>query len=145
MSLGIVTAKELPVLVIFVFLPRPQIPFFFAASCILIVVSESVKDSLHSEQISAGNSPKYTPNIVSLIFPFLRVPFSQIGHFILCSPWFYSYNKTIITFLFINNTKIFVMRQNFIWILQFFASSFDTLFDIFFIYSPSNHLLSRMF
>ena len=35
-----------------------EIPFFFAIASIFLVVFESVKDSLHLSQISAGNSPK---------------------------------------------------------------------------------------
>src|SRR3989344_6454747 len=46
-SLGIRTAMEFPVLVTFVFLPRPQMPLRFAASSIRIVVASSVNDSPH--------------------------------------------------------------------------------------------------
>src|SRR3989344_8806982 len=81
-SFGILIASELPDFVIVVFLPSPQIPFSFADSSIFFVVFSSVKDSPHLLQIWASNFPKSMPNRTSFIFPFFKLPFSHIGHFI---------------------------------------------------------------
>jgi len=55
--LGILTAREFPVRAIAVLRPRAQMPFFFAANSIFLVVSSSVNVSPQLSQTSAENLP----------------------------------------------------------------------------------------
>src|SRR3989442_7597016 len=83
---GIRTTSEFPDLAIDTILARPQSPIAFARASIFFIASESTKDSPHESQISAGYSPRSTPNISCRTFPRRNLPLPQTGHVAIISP-----------------------------------------------------------
>lgn len=143
-SFGMRTEREFPVLVILVVFPNPQTPFFLADSSIDLVVASSVKDSPHFEQTSAGNVPRTTPNISSVVVPFFNSPFSHIGHFML-PPWLDRDDEHVIVDLFENDAEVLVIGNNLILELDALASCANRFLDFALGYSSLDHLFPCVF